>query len=125
MNKQQAAEFLGVSIRALERYTQQGKVSVRYQQGKTRPVAVYDEQELKAFKKELQSNLYPQRPSVKQDKLANTAHSLASLSHCLYLADFKPCFLIQLCRLASVVLYRLAMNFWVAPLANRLSISGR
>jgi predicted site-specific integrase-resolvase len=29
MNKQQAAEFLGVSVRALERYVQQGRISVR------------------------------------------------------------------------------------------------
>jgi predicted site-specific integrase-resolvase len=39
MNKQEAAEFLGVSVRALERYVQQGKISVRYEKGKTRPTA--------------------------------------------------------------------------------------
>ncbi|MEH2316999.1 MAG: helix-turn-helix domain-containing protein [Nostoc sp.] len=30
MNKQEAADFLGVSVRALERYVQQGKISVTY-----------------------------------------------------------------------------------------------
>ncbi|MUH00366.1 helix-turn-helix domain-containing protein [Scytonema sp. UIC 10036] len=53
MNKQEAAEFLGVSVRALERYVQQGKISVRYEKGKTRPTANFDETELKAFKEEL------------------------------------------------------------------------
>jgi len=28
MNKQQAAEFLGVSVRALKRYVQQGRIGV-------------------------------------------------------------------------------------------------
>jgi len=31
MNKQEAADFLGVSVRALERYVQQGKISVTYE----------------------------------------------------------------------------------------------
>lgn len=35
MNKQQAAEFFGVSVRALERYVQQGRISVKYEKGKT------------------------------------------------------------------------------------------
>ncbi|MDF5739617.1 MULTISPECIES: hypothetical protein [unclassified Nostoc] len=39
MNKQSAADFLGVSVRALERYVQQGKISVTYDKGKTRPIA--------------------------------------------------------------------------------------
>ena len=39
MNKKEAANFLGVNVRALERYVQQGRVSVRYEKGKTRPTA--------------------------------------------------------------------------------------
>lgn len=53
MNKRQAAEFLGVSVRALERYVQQGKLTVRYEKGKTRPTANFDQTELEAFKEEL------------------------------------------------------------------------
>ena len=53
MNKQQAAEFLGVSVRALERYVQQGRISVKYEKGKTRPTANFDQAELEAFKEEL------------------------------------------------------------------------
>ncbi|MEH2408859.1 helix-turn-helix domain-containing protein [Nostoc sp.] len=53
MNKQSAADFLGVSVRALERYVQQGKISVTYEKGKTRPTANFDQTELEAFKEEL------------------------------------------------------------------------
>jgi|GEM_PF-3310633 len=33
LNKQQAAEFLGVNVRTLERYTQEGKIGSRYELG--------------------------------------------------------------------------------------------
>lgn len=53
MNKLQAAGFLGVSVRALERYVQQGRIGVRYEKAKTRPTANFDPTELEAFKEEL------------------------------------------------------------------------
>jgi len=53
MNKKQAAEYLGVCVRALDPYVQQGKLSVRYEKGKTRPTANFDQPELEAFKPEL------------------------------------------------------------------------
>ena len=53
MNKKQAAEFLGVSVRAIERYTQQGRLTVRYEKGKTRSTVNFDQTELEAFKQEL------------------------------------------------------------------------
>ncbi|ODG98215.1 hypothetical protein A4S05_10215 [Nostoc sp. KVJ20] len=53
MNKLLAADFLGVSVRALERYVQQGRISVKYEKGKTRPTANFDQTELEAFKEEL------------------------------------------------------------------------
>ncbi len=53
MKKKEAAEYLGVSVRALERYVQQGKISVRYEKGKTRPTANFDQGELEEFKAQL------------------------------------------------------------------------
>jgi len=53
MNKQQAAKFLGVSVRALERYVQQGRIGVKYEKGKTRSTTNFDSSELEAFKEEL------------------------------------------------------------------------
>jgi len=65
MNKQEAATFLGVSVRTLERLTQQGRVGAGYERGRTRPVPVYDRAELERVKPELESKMYPQRPAVR------------------------------------------------------------
>ncbi|MBD2169580.1 hypothetical protein H6G04_35075 [Calothrix membranacea FACHB-236] len=54
MNKQEAADYLGVSDRALERYVQQGKISVKYEKDKTRSTANFDPKELETFKAELE-----------------------------------------------------------------------
>lgn len=62
MNKKEAANFLGVSVRALERYVQQGRISVRYEKGKTRPTANFDPAELETFKTELNQPSY--KPAV-------------------------------------------------------------
>ena len=62
LTKQQAADFLGVTVRTLERYTQEGKIGGRYEKGKTRSVLVYDESELRAFKAELETKTY--KPAV-------------------------------------------------------------
>lgn len=78
MNKQEAAEFLGVSMRALERYTQQARISVRYEKGRTKPTPVYEEEDLKAFKAQLEAPIH--RPAVIAEDSANSRHSLALLS---------------------------------------------
>jgi len=64
MNKEEAANFLGVSVRTLQRYTAQGRIAANYKPGKTNKEAVYDEKELARFKRELETATYPVRPSV-------------------------------------------------------------
>src|SRR5688572_16772273 len=64
MRKEEAAKFLGVSVRTLELYTQQSRIGGHYEKGKTRPVLVYDEAEVKRFKAELEGQNYPHRPVV-------------------------------------------------------------
>ena len=64
LSKQQAAEYLGVNVRTLERYTQEGKLGGRYEKGKTRSVLVYVEEELQAFKAEIETKTY--KPAVDQ-----------------------------------------------------------
>jgi len=59
MEKKEAAEFLGVSTRTLERFATAGKLTKGRARKKTRPVVVYDKKELAALKKELESS----RPS--------------------------------------------------------------
>ncbi len=78
MNKQEAAEFLGVSVRAIERYMQQNKISARYERGKTRSVAVYDEEELRAFKDELAAPLH--KPTVENGTSPNVANGQTALA---------------------------------------------
>jgi len=81
MNKQEAAEFLGVSVRALERYMQQGRVGGRYEKGKTRPTLVFDKAELEAFKAEIDQKLYkPVVESSNPDNPATSETALARLS---------------------------------------------
>jgi excisionase family DNA binding protein len=75
MNKKDAAEFLGVSVRAVERYTQQGKLSVTYTKGRTRPVAEYRPEELDNLRAEIGANLYHQRPAHEKPNPANSEQS--------------------------------------------------
>ncbi len=58
MTKPQAAEFLGCSIRQLERYTSENRIAVRYEKGRTRPTPVYDEDELHRFKTQQEQVLH-------------------------------------------------------------------
>lgn len=88
MTKQEAAEFLGVSLRALERYTAQNRVAVRYEKGKTRSVLVYEESELERFKAEVERERH--RPTIERAgdeparfdpnpaKIANSVTSMAA-----------------------------------------------
>ena len=53
MDKRQAANFLGVSTRTIERLVASGKLVQKRQKGKTRPVGVFAEADLKRVKNEL------------------------------------------------------------------------
>jgi excisionase family DNA binding protein len=64
MNKEEAAEFLGVKPRTIERYTQLNKLTPTYQKGKRGQVAVYDQAQLEKLKAELSQPIYPHRPVV-------------------------------------------------------------
>jgi excisionase family DNA binding protein len=64
MTKEQAAEFLGVSVRAVQRYAAQGKLSVSYTRGERGQIAQYDEKELDGLKEQLTQPVYPQRGVV-------------------------------------------------------------
>ncbi len=55
MNKTEAAEFLNVSTRALERYAAAGRIVGHYERGKTGKVLAFDADELQRFKTELEA----------------------------------------------------------------------
>ena len=48
-------DFLGVSDRTVEKYTAKGLLAVRYEPGKTRPVAIYEEEEVAKLKEKMAS----------------------------------------------------------------------
>lgn len=64
MNKKEAAEFLGISERSLERHTAQKRIGHTLKPGKTRPVLDYDQSELERFKEELKAEVH--RPAEVQ-----------------------------------------------------------
>jgi excisionase family DNA binding protein len=70
MNKQQAAEYLGVSTRAIERYTTKGRLTPSYEKGRTGPAPVYDKAQLDELKKEMDAAAAEPRAIVKRDKPA-------------------------------------------------------
>jgi excisionase family DNA binding protein len=55
MNKEDAAKFLNIGVRSLERYTTQGRVAFQKVKGKTGPVVDYEAAELERFKAELEA----------------------------------------------------------------------
>jgi hypothetical protein len=75
MNKKQAAKFLRVSTRAIERYVAKGKLPVRYTKDKTgRQVAVFDESQVKKITTELETLAHSQTtPKTPTDGKTNPA----------------------------------------------------
>lgn len=53
MNKKEAAAYLGISTRQLENYARGGRLSVRKEKGRTGNIAIFDDEELRRLKTEL------------------------------------------------------------------------
>jgi excisionase family DNA binding protein len=70
MNKEEAAAYLGISTRTLERYSKDGKLQVKYEGAKTRPIATYDPDDLDKLKAELQTPTI--KPTVSDTALTPT-----------------------------------------------------
>lgn len=62
MNKKEAAQYLNLSTRALERAVERGKVHVTYKKDRYGRVAVYDRSEIRRYKSQIE-NPPPQRRS--------------------------------------------------------------
>ena len=59
MNKLEAATFLDISVRDLERHMQKGRIAYQFEKGKTRPKVVFQDTDLAVFKEEMQPRLQP------------------------------------------------------------------
>ena len=55
LTKKEAAEYLGVSTRTLERYVKNGKLSVRYEDSQNGEIALFDSGELDQFSDDKQT----------------------------------------------------------------------
>jgi excisionase family DNA binding protein len=79
MDKEQAAKFLGVSVRTLQRHTAAGRISAKYSQGERGPQAEYSRAELEKFKAELAHTGGYVRPAVMGDAPESGAAALAPI----------------------------------------------
>jgi excisionase family DNA binding protein len=77
MNKKEAAAYLGISTRALEYHAKQRHIGVRHEKGATGDVAIYDEDELRRLKAEIDERRAP-RPFVVRDVGEGSATSESS-----------------------------------------------
>jgi len=68
MNKKEAAEYLNVSTRAIERYTAQGKLTPTYGKGRTGPAPVYEQTQLDELKRQMDGAADATHSAVKSDK---------------------------------------------------------
>ena len=66
LDKKQAAEYLGVTTRTLERHTKEGKLSVRYEQSQFGEIAMFDPEELENFKEGKQTTRI--KPTIEPDQ---------------------------------------------------------
>ena len=62
LSKTEAAEYLGISLRSLERYTQKGKIAVKYVRGKYGKQPVYQRKDLEEFQQSYQEVVH--QPAV-------------------------------------------------------------
>ena len=67
LRKRDAAKYVGCSVRSLENYSSQGRLGVKYEKSKTRPVALYSRAELDRLKAELNSTLYAPAVTTQDD----------------------------------------------------------
>ncbi len=77
MTKQQAADYLGVTIRSIESYAAKGKLTPAKAKGSRGDITVYDEKELEQLKKEREQIQFVPRPELAAPTTANPPTALA------------------------------------------------
>lgn len=106
VSKKEAAEFLGVSTRAVERYTASGKLACSYVQGKFGKEANYNLEDLERFKAELSTPTYQPEiihpPTSSDNILPPDSASLSRVSEAeVSSIDYEERFLVALENLAN------------------------
>jgi predicted DNA-binding protein (UPF0251 family) len=70
MKKADAAKFLDISEKTLERLVKNGEISSRLEKGKTRDVVVFDDEELEVYKEKRESAKHRPAFSMSDDALS-------------------------------------------------------
>ncbi len=99
LNKRAAAAFLGVSTRQIENYARQGRISVRKERGKTGDISVYDEEELRGLKNELDAKRGVIQAAVVMESDAPSEAEPHANGHDLESSEVVRAFASQLSRL--------------------------
>jgi excisionase family DNA binding protein len=76
MTKQEAAEFLGVSVRTVEGYVERGKLTSRLVTGVRGRVSVFDEAELQKIKDERGEVVYSSPPGIDNSRRTSPSQAL-------------------------------------------------
>jgi excisionase family DNA binding protein len=87
MNKKEASEYLGISIRQIENYARNNELSVGKEKGKTGNITVYDERELETLKQKLDAKRTFKPSVVREDNESNEIVR-SSDSHLTQLSKF-------------------------------------
>jgi excisionase family DNA binding protein len=80
MDKKSAAQYLGISTRALEYHVTQGHIGRRMVKGKTGDVADFDESELRKLRAQLDEKRAPRPAVVSNESSEGEPRSLTRLS---------------------------------------------
>jgi excisionase family DNA binding protein len=126
MNKKEAAEFLGVSTRAIERYAAKGKISVSYSKNKTgQSLAEFNDDDLKRIKDELQQPPYMQRPAV--ETMIPDKHDISDSGNGRGSQALMPRNLVDFAELLSVGIGKQILatqtNGGPVPISDKLTLS--
>ena len=119
MNKKDAAQYLGISTRALEYHVTQGNIGRRMVKGKTGDVADFDERELRRLKATLDEKRAP-RPSIEREGQEGDEGTGSALAR---LADVRPAQEFAAVIAEALRLSRRRDNLSPADLAHKLLLS--
>ena len=112
MNKREAAEFLDLSTRAIERAVTRGKLSVRYKKDKHGHVALFNPAELRRYKASLEVPM-PRHPFVEPP--SPTTPSVPGKQSPLIVGNVVP--------LSETLNERSSSGAPLVPIADKLTLS--
>ena len=79
ITKQEAADYLGVTLRSIEGYAAKGKLTAGKAKGKRGDIAVFDEDELAKLKAEREQVVYVGRPEQQALQMRSSSADVAAV----------------------------------------------